>query len=122
MDELERNKEKNEIINEVLRSLTMALAVPDFSEIRGGVPVELAAEVLGKEPEYIKQGIKEEWLPIGVYGICTAGGKEEYYISPKLFWEFTGYAYQGKKGDDNYEYKDNLSKPIEKSRTFLSLT
>ena len=43
MNELERVKEKNEITKEVLRSLKMALAIPDFSGIRGGVPVELAA-------------------------------------------------------------------------------
>jgi len=92
--------ERNKIINEILRSLTMALAVPDFSGVRGGVPVELAAEVMGQNPDYIKQGIREEWLPIGVYGVCTADKGEEYYISPKLFWEFTGYVFkQNEEGE-----------------------
>ncbi len=94
MDELERMKEKNEITKEVLRSLKMSFAIPDFSEIKGGVPVELAAKVMGKEIDYIKQGIREEWLPIGVYGIYTTNKGEEYYISPKLFWEFTGYRFR----------------------------
>lgn len=94
MDEIERMKENNEITKEVLRSLKMSLAIPDFSGIRGGVPVELAAKVLGKEVDYIKQGIREEWLPIGVYGIYTTNKGEEYYISPKLFWEFTGYTFR----------------------------
>ncbi len=102
MNELERVKEKNEITKEVLRSLKMALAIPDFSGIRGGVPVELAAEVMGKEVDYIKQGIREEWLPIGVYGVYTADKRKEYYISPKLFWEFTGYRFrQNQKTDKN---------------------
>lgn len=104
MDKFERNKEKNEIISEVLRSLTMALAVPHFSGVRGGVPVELAAKVMGKEPDYVKQGIKEKWLPIGVYGVYTADKEEEYYISPKLFWELTGYVFkqnqEGEKDDE----------------------
>ena len=91
MDEFKRMKEKNEITKEVLRSLKMSLAIPDFSEIKGGVPVELAAKVMGKEVDYIKQGIREEWLPIGVY---IANMEEAYYISPKLFWEFTGYRFR----------------------------
>lgn len=92
----------------------MVLAVPDFSVIRGGIPVELAAEVLGKEPEYIKQGIKEAWLPIGIYGIYGwRRGGVLYQL--KAFIETYRLCISGQKGDDNYEYKNNLSKPIEKS-------
>ncbi len=77
MDELERMKEKNEITQEILRSFKMSLTIPDFSGITGGVPVELAAKVMGKEVDYIKQGMREEWLPIGVYGVYTADKQAE---------------------------------------------
>ncbi len=103
MDELERMKERNEITKKVLRSLKMSLAIPDFSGITGGVPVELAAKVMGKEVDYIKQGIREEWLPIGVYGVYTADKQAEYYISPKLFWEFTGYTFRQNQKIDKSE-------------------
>ncbi len=113
MDEFERMKEKDEITKEVLRSLKMSLAIPDFSGITGGVPVELAAKVMGKEVDYIKQGIREEWLPIGVY---TSGKEQGYYISPKLFWEFTGYILnQNQEGNKKtsrrlQKYKEEFNK------------
>lgn len=95
MDTLEKMKERNEIIEVVLRSLSMSMAVPNFSKVRGGVPISLAAEIMGKDQDYVKRGIRDGWLPIGVYEELRE--REYCYISPKLFWEFTGYEYQGKE-------------------------
>lgn len=69
------------------------------------VPVLVAARVYGKDPAWIRAGIICGWLPIG---IATRKGKQitsieemkgsygriNYYISPKLLYEHTGYVYE----------------------------
>lgn len=72
------------------------LVVPEFST--GGVPVEVAAKVMGKDATYVRAGIEAGWLPIGV--AVKAEKRTNYYISPKLFWEFTGYVYKGVKNEN----------------------
>ena len=66
-----------------------------------GVPIAIAAKVYGKDPAWVRAGIIEGWLPIGV---ATRRGKEvnsideidskkgriNYYISPMLFERHTG--------------------------------
>lgn len=61
-----------------------------------------AAKIFKKSPNWVRAGILEGWLPIGV---ATRNGKElhsikdqgtgkgriNYYISPKLLEEYTGY-------------------------------
>ena len=73
--------------------------------MKGSVPVKVAAEVYGKGPEWVRAGIISGWLPIG---IATRNGKQvtdisemrscygriNYYISPKLLYEATGYLYE----------------------------
>ncbi|MCM1577668.1 MAG: hypothetical protein NC078_02560 [Ruminococcus sp.] len=72
----------------------------------GNVPVSLAAKVMKKDPQFIRIGIRNGKLPFG-----TAFKKDEkqeqydYYISPKLFYEYTGYMYQQSNSDD----KSNIS-------------
>ena len=75
---------------------------------RISVPVVEAAKIYGKDPSWVRAGIICGWLPIG---IATRKGKQvtkieemnssygriNYYISPKLLYEHTGYLYQ--KGD-----------------------
>ena len=70
-----------------------------------GVPVAIAAKVYGKDPAWVRAGIIEGWLPIG---IATRRGKQvtnlqdmdsrkgriNYYISPKRLKEETGYEYE----------------------------
>ncbi len=71
------------------------LEVPEFAE--GGIDVRVAARILGKTPQYVRQGILQGILPIGS-AVRTPGCKRySYYISPKLFWEYTGYVYTGEK-------------------------
>lgn len=70
------------------------------------VPVAVAARVLGKDPSWIRAGIISGWLPIGtatragkqITDIKEMSGKKgriNYYISPKLFEEYTGYKWEG---------------------------
>lgn len=73
----------------------------------GSVPVEVAAKVYGKEASWVRAGIIEGWLPIGM---ATRKGKRitslseidgrlgriNYYISPQKLYEDTGYVWRGK--------------------------
>ena len=72
----------------------------------GSVPVAVVAKVYGKDAQWIRTGIISGYLPIG---FATRKGKvikslEEwqsekgrvnYYISPRLLFEQTGYQYKG---------------------------
>ena len=53
------------------------------------VPIQLAASLMGKSVQYIRIGLQRGLLPIGT-AIETKPGRYSYYISPKLFQEFTG--------------------------------
>ena len=71
-----------------------------FNDAIGGVPVNIAAKVYGKEPEWVRMNMLNGVLPIGV---VTGGDKRHnYYISPKLLYEHTGYAYKHTKEEENY--------------------
>lgn len=74
----------------------------------GSVPVSVAAKVYGKDPQWIRAGLITGYLPIGV---ATRNGKRitdvseqnsksriNYYISPKLLYEATGYLWEGEDG------------------------
>lgn len=72
---------------------------------KGSVPIAVAAEVYGKDRNWVRAGIIEGWLPIG---IATRDGRPvtsikdqdsrkgriNYYISPKLLFEQTGYSWE----------------------------
>lgn len=82
-----------------------------MSEIKfpkGNVPVRVAAEVYGKEASWVRAGIIAGWLPIGeatrngvpitdIKQMNSKYGRINYYISPKLLYEQTGYLWEGKK-------------------------
>lgn len=77
-----------------------------MTDISRSVPIAIAAKILKKDPCWVRAGIIEGWLPIGV---ATRKGKEvksiteidsrkgriNYYISPKLFYHYTGYEWVG---------------------------
>lgn len=74
----------------------------------GSVPVSVVARVYGRDPCWIRAGIISGYCPIGV---ATRNGQEvlsvndmdsrkgriNYYISPKLLYEQTGYVWRGEK-------------------------
>jgi len=74
-----------------IKRLISDLNVPDFPP--GGVPTKVAAKVFGKSEIFVRTGIEEGWLPIGV--VQRNGERSNVYISPKKLWEFTGYKYEG---------------------------
>ena len=66
------------------------------------VPVRVAAKIMNKSPQFIRIGLQRGILPIGK-AMKTNDHNEQYdyYISPKLLAEFTGYEIDTEKGYDH---------------------
>ena len=75
---------------------------------KGSVPVAVAAKVYGKDACWVRAGLISGWLPIGVATrrgkkitdvkeIGSKHGRINYYISPRLLYEQTGYLWKGEK-------------------------
>lgn len=75
----------------------------------GSVPIKVVAMVYGKDASWVRAGIIAGWLPIGeatrkgkritdVNDIDSRKGRINFYISPKLLYEQTGYLWRGKDG------------------------
>lgn len=75
--------------------------------MKGSVPVSVAAKVYGKDPCWVRAGLITGYLPIGT---ATRNGQKvtdlsqqchgsriNYYISPKLLYEHTGYLWEGER-------------------------
>lgn len=73
----------------------------------GSVPVAVVAKVMGKDASWVRAGIISGYLPIGVATrngeqvvdvnqMNSKFGKITYYISPKKFYEYTGFVWRGK--------------------------
>ncbi len=74
----------------------------------GSVPVVVAARVYGKDASWVRAGIISGWLPIGkatrngklvtnIEEMNLRYGRINFYISPKLLYEETGYLWKGEK-------------------------
>lgn len=74
----------------------------------GSVPVAVTAKVYGKDPSWVRAGIIAGWLPIGratrngelvtdVNDIDSRKGRINFYISPKLLYEETGFIWRGER-------------------------
>lgn len=74
----------------------------------GSVPVAVVARVFGKDASWVRAGIIAGWLPIGkatrngelitkVEEMNSKYGRINFYISPKLLFEETGYLWKGEK-------------------------
>lgn len=74
----------------------------------GSVPVIVAARVYGKDSCWVRAGIISGWLPIGratrdgktitsLDQMNSKFGRINYYISPKLLYEDTGYVWKGER-------------------------
>lgn len=58
-------------------------------------PSTEAAKIIGKDQQFIRQGMIAGILPIGTVFKKEGSNQYDYYISPKMFWEYTGYVYKG---------------------------
>ena len=74
----------------------------------GSVPVRVAAKVYGRDAAWVRAGIIAGWLPIGkatrngkpvtdIKEMNSKYGRINYYISPKLLYEQTGYEWRGEE-------------------------
>lgn len=76
--------------------------------VNGSVPVQVVARIYGKDPAWVRAGIVSGYLPIGfatrkgervtdVKDISSRKGRINFYISPRLLYEETGYLWKGEK-------------------------
>ena len=79
-------------------------------DVAGSVPVSVAAKVYGKSPSWVRAGLISGWLPIGVatrHGKVVTSiseidsniGRINYYISPLLLYNHTGFMWSRRKGE-----------------------
>lgn len=90
----EPSKELTELIQQIKTALH-----PEFPP--GGVPVEVAAKAYGIALETLRHQIEFKEINIGRMWLSPAKrGKRRYrnfYISPKLLYEETGYMWKGEQ-------------------------
>lgn len=70
----------------------VVLNVPEFSG--NNIPVKVAARILGKDPQFVRQGIVRKELDIGVAFKKDGSSMYSFYISPFKLWLLTGYVYR----------------------------
>ena len=66
--------------------------IPEFDG--KNIPVTEAAKIMGKDQQFIRQGMIAGILPIGTVFKKEGSNQYDYYISPKMFWEYTGHVYK----------------------------
>ncbi|MBQ8121868.1 MAG: hypothetical protein IJ170_00935 [Ruminococcus sp.] len=55
------------------------------------VPVNVAAKIMNKSPQFVRIGLQRGILPIGIAFKTSARNEQyDYYISPRLLADFTG--------------------------------
>lgn len=57
------------------------------------IPVLEAAKIMGKDQQFIRQAMINKLLPIGLAYKKEGSTQYDFYISPKLFYEYTGYIF-----------------------------
>lgn len=87
-----------QIAGHVCRILVdMLHQIPEFADTP--VPIEVAQKVLGMSSDQIRNRMEDGSLDIGyIFQAPKKRGKRAYrntYISPKKFWEVTGYVWKG---------------------------
>lgn len=92
MEAYEKEKYSNNIAEKVARAL-LGAQVPEFG--KGSPTIKEVAEILNKDQTFIREGIEQGWLPIGICKPSKQGSRRDFYISPKKLWEVTGYIWRG---------------------------
>ena len=104
---VEQLHDAQQIAEHVCRILISGMQqMPDFAP--SDVPIEVAAQVYGKDASWIRAGLISGWLPIGratrkgqlvtdITQMDSRYGRINYYISPKKLWEDTGYGWRGER-------------------------
>ena len=58
------------------------------------VPISEVARIMKKDKQFVRVGIQENWLPIGVAYNKEGSNEYSYSVSPKKLYEYTGYIYK----------------------------
>ena len=94
LEELQKKrKEENELLERVVRAVENSSCKLQFPP--GSVPTDVAADVFGKAASWVIRGIELGLLPIGT--VTREKSRANVYISPKLLYEYTGFAWKGEK-------------------------
>lgn len=51
--------------------------------------VEETAEILGKTPQFIRYGLRQKTLPVGI-AVLMPGGRYSYHVSEELLRQYIG--------------------------------
>jgi len=71
---------------------------PDFTG--RNVPVGVVAKVMGKDKQFVRQGMIHGVLPIGTAFKKEDSNQYDYYVSLRLLWEYTGFVHRGETEED----------------------
>lgn len=82
---------KNVPRRKALEQIAEALGVTSeaLGSGRKRITVKVAAELMGVSEQYVRVALQQNVLPIGT-AVKLTGSKYTYYISPRLFTEYTG--------------------------------
>ncbi len=87
----------SEELKEFFEKIEKAIYHPEFAD--SPVPMEVAVKVLGMDSNTIRNRMEMGLMDIGsVFPAVQKRGKRSYrsvYISPKKFYEYTGYIWRG---------------------------
>lgn len=61
------------------------------------VPIKMVASVMKKDESFIRQALQRNLLPIGFAMQKENSTQYDYYVSPKLLYEYCGYIYKNEK-------------------------
>lgn len=91
------------LLEEVFRVIGEKTIYPQFAD--RGVPISVAAKVLGMNPDTVRNQMENGTLKIGsiwyTQGKNSKKPRRNIYISPKLFWELTGFVWSGEEKEES---------------------
>ena len=59
------------------------------------VPIKEVAKAMKKDEQFIRLALQQKMLNIGFALRKENSSQFDYYVSPKLLFEYTGYIYEG---------------------------
>lgn len=73
------------------------------------ITIKEAAKLMGVSEQELRLGLQQGDYPIGTARKNKPGGKYKYYISPKLFYEFTGIKIEEIKKENTQDHQSENS-------------
>jgi len=72
----------------------------NYSWNGNNVPIKEVARIMKKDENFIRLALQQNLFPFGIAMRKTNSSQYDYYVSPKLLYEYSGYAY-GFHPEDN---------------------